>query len=160
MKTTFLLPNYWKWIGWPLYVISSYVIISAIFFEVEYLNDFFEAKVFGLYSNHWKGGVSVFSIIENNIIDEIVTIINLLSGLTLISYKSNFEDELIKKIRLETFQWATIINVLFVVFVTMFIYGETFINFIYSFIFSFIFFNVIRLHYQLYQFQKISDNDE
>jgi hypothetical protein len=160
MKTTFLLPNYWKWIGWPVYLASSYLIITAVFFDVEYYSKIFDTKVFTLYSKDWKDNITTFNFIENNILDELVTIANLLSGLVLISYKSKFEDEFIKQLRLETYQWATLVNIIFIVIVALLIYKETFINFMYAFIFSFIFFNVVRLHYLFYKFQKISENEE
>lgn len=161
MKTTFLLPNYLKPFGWILFVGAS---ITYLYFTIsdQSIDEFFSMKTFAIYQDGFFMIESnkLFQIIENPMLDELLLVSFLLGALILGFSKTKEEDEMVAKIRYESLVWATIFNIVMIIITTLTVYGMVFLNFIYFFIVSSLFFFIIRFHYQLYQFQKISDNDE
>ncbi|MFN3908301.1 MAG: hypothetical protein ACK4JX_04650 [Flavobacterium sp.] len=161
MRTTFLLPNYLKVVGWLLFLTST---ITYLYFTIsgESIDEYLLFKTFAIYQDGFfmVEKSNSFQFIENPMLDEILLVSFLLGALILGFSKTKNEDEMVAKIRYESLVWATIFNIVMIIITTLTIYGMVFLNFIYFFIVSSLFFFVIRFHYQLYQLQKISENDE
>ncbi len=161
MKTTFLLPNYLKVVGWLLFVTST---LTYLYFTIsgESIDEYLLCKTFAIYQDGFfmVEKNNSFQFIENPMFDELLLVAFLLGALILGFSKTKHEDEMVAKIRYESLVWATIFNIVMIIITTLTIYGMVFLNFIYFFIVSSLFFFVIRFHYQLYLLQKISENDE
>lgn len=161
MRATFLLPNYLKVVGWLLFLTST---ITYLYFTIsgESIDEYLLCKTFAIYQDGFfmVEKSNSFQFIENPMLDEILLVSFLLGALILGFSKTKNEDEMVAKIRYESLVWATIFNIVMIIITTLTIYGMVFLNFIYFFIASSLFFFVIRFYYQLYQLQKISENDE
>lgn len=161
MKTTFLLPNFLKPLGWILFVTST---LTFLYFTIsgKSIDEYLSFKTFAIYQDGFfmVNKSKLLQIIENPMLDELLLVSFLLGALILGFSKTKNEDEMVAKIRYESLVWATIFNIVMIIITTLTIYGMVFLNFIYFFIVSSLFFFIIRFHYQLYLFQKISDNDE
>lgn len=161
MKTTFLLPNFLKPLGWILFVTST---LTFLYFTIsgKSIDEYLLCKTFAIYQDGFfmVNKSKLLQIIENPMLDELLLVSFLLGALILGFSKTKNEDEMVAKIRYESLVWATIFNIVMIIITTLTIYGMVFLNFIYFFIVSSLFFFIIRFHYQLYLFQKISDNDE
>lgn len=98
MKANYLLPYRLKIIGWILFVPSA--IMGLYTLEDGHSYNFFDTKVLSLvYENSIKGDNEVhnlfFEIVENNILDELLLILTILSALCIAFSKEKQEDELI-----------------------------------------------------------------
>jgi hypothetical protein len=61
--------------------------------------------------------------IKNNLMDEIISLFLVVSGIVHGFSKERVEDELISKIRLESLAWSVQVNFMFVIVETVFIFG-------------------------------------
>ncbi|MCB0650571.1 MAG: hypothetical protein KDC85_04785 [Saprospiraceae bacterium] len=126
METKFLFPNALKKIGWILFIPA---LIAGIFYMAsEFEWNFLEARVFALFNDELIKGSKFAVMIDNNLTDEIIGIL-LLVGAVLVAFsKEKEEDEFIMKLRLESLLWATYVNVIFILFCLVFVYGFVFFN--------------------------------
>ena len=160
MRTTFLLPNYWKWIGWLLFISPIFTQILLWHYNVE-TYDFLKYKIIAFYNEGFifdKTGF--FETTENSLLDELLLTICLIGGIITGFYKTKFEDEMVLKIRYESMAWSLIVNTLLIILTTWMFYGNIYFNVMIVYIVLFLLIYNIRLHYQLYLLQKISENDE
>ena len=127
----FLLPFQWKLAGIVLTIAGT---ISALFYS---LFDFhYKMPVFAVYSSFLE--TKTFATFRTNVADEI-TLILILAGLSLIVFsKEKHEAAGMDALRLKALFMALILNILFLLFSILFIFGTGFIAMLVLNIFSFV----------------------
>ncbi len=109
---------------------SAWIFYSSVVFGISYL--FFystissftaelDLKVPMFFSDHLMNGPQFWK--KNNVLDEIISIFIIISGLLYGFSRERVEDELIHKIRLESLAWSVQVNFAFVLMETIFIFG-------------------------------------
>lgn len=159
MKTRFLFPNYFKTLGWVLFVPSVLLTILISVYQVnadEYLN----VSVFAIYADEFLSDTKYFSVIENSIVDELITLCMIVGGILVGFSKLKVEDEMISKIRYESLVWSTYLNYGLILFFTLFIYGTSYLNVLFHNVFTLLLFFIIRFHYMIYKLNKANQDDE
>jgi FlaA1/EpsC-like NDP-sugar epimerase len=98
--------------------------IITFFMDGEF--EFFNAKVFAFIDDFIFKDRLFFQIVENNIQDEVLTVLLILGTLFIALSKEKYEDEFIMKIRLDALLWATFVNYAILLLSILFIYGTPF----------------------------------
>lgn len=134
MKTRFLLPHkYMKW-GWILFIPFSIFGIIALFaeFDFEFLDvtvPAFLNKEFTLFqSSDHESKFQLFTMVNNNITNEILGILILTGCVFLTFSKQKDEDEFISRKRLESLLWATFVNSILLFLALVLFYDFNFFN--------------------------------
>ena len=157
MKTNYLFPYGLKKVGWIL-------LIPGIIFGIYYLitdaqPEFLDAQVFSLANTPIMESSTYFSIIEDNIFNEIIALLIIFGALFIAFSKEKQEDEFISKIRFESLVWATYINYAVLIFTLFFIYDLAFL-WVFTFnMFTILFFFIIRFNWVLFK-SKTALQDE
>lgn len=144
-----LFPHRFKPYAAVVFIISCLLGILYISVPQLFPEDMFLCKVFAIYNEVLFGEDQWFQIIENNIIDELISISIIVSGLILGFSKQAFEDEYIKTIRLESLMWATYANYIVFALILFFVYGNLSLILISSFTLLIVF--NIRFYFKLHQ---------
>lgn len=159
MKSRFLFPYSLKKGSAILFVTSFlvYLFISLYNGEQEILE--LNVKVFGLIYD--KGmHTEYLSFTNNDIIDELLACIFIVSGLVFAFSKEKIEDELVTKIRLESLVWATYVNYAILLICIIFIYGLSFLQVMQYNMFTLLLFFIVRFRWILYKNSKLASYDE
>ncbi|MEW5676615.1 hypothetical protein ABGT15_09905 [Flavobacterium enshiense] len=161
MKLTYLFPHRFKFLSGILFILSAILLISALFDDL-LLFETFELKttVFAIAETGIMGQQKSFSIIENNIIDEIIFTLFILSGLVFAFSKEKMEDEMTEKIRLDSLVWATYCNYIVFLLCVWLVYGVLFLNVLMFAVFTHLVFFIIRFNWKMYQLRKANTNEE
>lgn len=161
MKSKYLIPNKYKKIGWIVLIPSAIIGLITLYSEYEpSMLDFNLPALFidsPLFAN---SGGKLFGMVENNILNEIIGVLLIISALMVAFSKEKLEDEYIANIRLESLVWAVYIN-----------YGILLLSFIFVFDFSFFYvmvfnmftlllFFIIRFNWQVSNLQKLGSYAE
>lgn len=101
-----------------------------------------------------------FGFMENNIIDELLVLIVIVSGLIFAFSKEKHEDEMVSSIRLHSLAWATIANYFILLISYLFIYGLPFMNVLMAAMFSQLLIFIILFRYKMYRFYNTLQNEE
>jgi hypothetical protein len=148
MKTKFLFPHQYKKIGWILFL-GALLTLSYLWI-IEYdFDDHFKITVFAITDNALFGKNHFFELMQNGILDEILTILIIVGALLVSFSKTKIEDELINKIRLESLALATYINYGFIILSTLFVYGFDYLNIVLFNLFTILIFFILIFHYKL-----------
>ena len=148
MQTNYLLPNKYKKIGWVIFLTG--IIFGLLLTYYEYESDFFKVKVLSIFNNDidFKGNREpFFDIIQNEISDEIISILIIIGGLLVGFTKEKIEDEFIYKLRKDSLVWAIIVNYIVLLFTIMFIYGGHFLDVMIYNMFTPLLFFIIRFNF-------------
>jgi len=159
MKTNFLFPNVLKKPSLILLVLSFIGLIFVLNFNDNEAVQL-QAKVFALMNDEGFKGPFYFSWTKNNILDELVMLLFIASGLVFAFSKEKTEDEMVAKIRVESLVWATYLNYGILAFCILFIYGLPFLNVMMYNMFTLLVFFIIRFHWMLYKSTKFETNEE
>lgn len=159
MKTNFLFPNVLKKPSLLLLVLSFIGLIFVLNFNDDEAVQL-QAKVFALMNDEGFKGPFYFSWTKNNILDELVMLLFIASGLVFAFSKEKTEDEMVAKIRVESLVWATYLNYGILAFCILFIYGLPFLNVMMYNMFTLLVFFIIRFHWMLYKSTKFETNEE
>jgi hypothetical protein len=113
MKASNLLPFRVKRLGWIILAPALILGIMVMYFEFEIPG--FEVSI--PFQSIFSGGIS-----KNNLTDELVSIIAIIS-LALIAFsEEKEEDEWVSKVRLESLQWSVYANYVLLILAILFIY--------------------------------------
>ena len=119
MKSNLLIPSKFKLIGLVILIPSLLLGIWWRFFE-------FEIATLTIKSS--QGDVSIFKDHQINFTDE-VALVGIITGLLLIAFsREKQEDEFINRIRLESLQWAVLVNYVLLIIAAMLVHGWSFID--------------------------------
>jgi hypothetical protein len=153
MKTRYLFPNRFKKIGWIILFPATIMGIVMALYDYDLIK--LESTVFAIYYGQLFEPSKTFTLIENNIADEILAILVIIGGLMAAFSEEKDEDEYIAKIRLESLLWATYINYGFLLFSVLFIYGLGFLQILIFNMFLLLFIFLMRFNFVLYKNTRI-----
>ncbi|MDA3906915.1 MAG: hypothetical protein PF484_12655 [Bacteroidales bacterium] len=153
MKTNYLLPNQFKKIGWIIFIPVTLLGLLWLIFEFE--PESFDIKTIALFNDEFLDSIQFFAIIENNIVDELLGILIIISGIFIAFSKEKTEDEFISKIRLESLVWATYLNYAILILAFVFIYSLSFFWVLVINMFTVLIFFIIRYNWVLYKSRKV-----
>jgi hypothetical protein len=162
MKTRYLFPHRFKKLGWILLVPS---LILGLLLTNEVISfPWLEMNVFALYDpamlGEKTGAKEAFEIIENNLADEIIACLLIVSTLLVACSEVRQEDEYIGKLRLESLLWATYVNAGFLIFCIFFVYGLGFYQIMVYNLFTLMLLFLVRFHLVLYKASKVPAYEE
>ncbi len=139
----YLFPNRYKTIsGWVFYIS---LVAGFYCWSMDFFDEFLVVPVPDLFGQ--TGG-------QNAILDELFTIIIIVSGLIHCFSKEKVEDELISKIRLDSLIWSLYVNYGLVILATIFIYEFLYFTALVYNLFTILLFFNFKLRYNLYKHYK------
>ena len=107
------------------------------------------------FSDHLLSGGQFW--VKNNLVDEIISLFIVTSGIIHGFSKEPVEDELISRIRLESLAWSVQINFMFVILETVFIFGIHFYEVMIIQLFLILLLFNLKQHIALNRFYKQAD---
>ena len=152
MKLNYLFPHRFKRIGTMILIPLVLLGLFVVNYDVE--PKIFDITVPAIFVDEIIGEKFVFGMTENNILNEIIGILLIVSFLMVAFSKEKQEDELIAKIRLESLVWATYVNYGVLLFSMMFIYGMSFLWVMIFNMFTILLFFIIRFNWQVRKLNK------
>lgn len=158
MKVNYLFPNKFKNIGWLIFIPSA--IIGFITLILEYEPDFLNFNVPAIFIDELFGEKHFFGIIDNNIWNEILGVLIIISALFVAFSKEKLEDEYISKIRLESLVWAVYANYAILLISFLFIFDLSFLWVMIFNIFTILLFFIIRFNWQISKLKKSARYEE
>lgn len=157
MINSYLFPNTYKKWGWFVFIPTC--ILGFLTVAFNYSPDFLNTKVFAIYVDQIMGDSKAFSVISNNILDEILGILIIISGILVGFSREKNEDELIAKIRLDSLVWATYFNYAILLLAFLFLYDMTFLWVMILNMFTLLVFFIIRFNWQVRKLSKSLAHD-
>ncbi|MGQ2983574.1 hypothetical protein [Flavobacterium sp.] len=160
MKTNYLFPHRLKWISGILFIISFFALIA--YSSMRNAEDLpLNVWVFAIIGdNGFFGPADYFIITRNPILDELLVLLVIVSGIIFAFSKERHEDEMVASIRLHSLAWATIANYGILLFCYLFIYGFPFLNVLMGAMFSQLVIFIILFRYKMYQFNNSRQDEE
>ena len=158
MSLNYLFPNKYKRIGWIVLIPS--VIVGVISLVVDIEPAFLDFEVPTLVVNELLQKTKFFGFSENNLFDEIIGALIVISGILVAFSKEKSEDELIAKIRMEALTWATYVNYAILLFAILFIYDFAFFWVMIFNMFTVLIIFIIRLTWQISQLNRSVNHAE
>jgi len=128
---------------------------------VNYEPEFLNIKVFTMWNDGlMESNKANFTLIENNVLNEILGILIIVSSMFVAFSRQEIEDEFIEKIRLESLVWATYLNYVVLLLAMIFVYDLSFFTIMTINMFTILFFFIIRFNWELFKLKKASKNEE
>jgi hypothetical protein len=156
MKTKFLLPPTFKYVGWLFFTIGLAMGIAFVAGWDE--PQFLQATVPDIFNQNTLGSSTPaeqakgLKWIENNLSDELTLSFILVGVMLLMLAREKQEDELIMRLRLESILWAAIVNALLVFASTWLVYDMAYFMVMEIAMFLFYLVFVIRFNWVLWRF--------
>lgn len=158
MKTTYLFPHRLKAVSGIVFLLSFSVLVLFYVFDV-FEQYKIKVQVFALMDNDLFSSTKYFGFTENNIIDEILMMLTIVSGIVYAFSKEKSEDEMVAALRLQSLAWATIANYGIILLCYLFIYGLSFLSVLMAVMFSQLLIFIILFRYKMYRFYKSSHEE-
>lgn len=159
MKTNYLFPHRLKWISGIVFVISFALLAGYYIFDA-YMWPEYNLKVFTIFGNDGFLGDNVFfTSIENSVLDELLMLLVIPSGIVFAFSRERHEDELVASIRLHSLAWATIANYSIILLCYLLIYGVPFLNILMGAMFSQLLIFIILFRYRMYKFNTVPNEE-
>ncbi|GAB2775702.1 hypothetical protein [Salinimicrobium soli] len=158
MKTNYLFPHRYKKLGWiiliPCVVFGFFTVIT------DYEPEFLDVQVFALFIDGFLGEDKIIGFTGNNILNEILGVLVICSGLLVAFSREKHEDEFISKIRLESLVWATYLNYGILVLAMLLFYDFTFLWVMIFNMFTILLFFIFKFNWSVWQLQKSLSYEE
>ena len=158
MKVNYLFPSKFKKIGWLIFVPS--VIIGLFILVLDFEPEFLTFSVFSIYVDEFFGDNHFFGFAENNLLNEIIGILVIISSLLVAFSKEKVEDEFISKIRLESLVWAVYVNYGILLISFLLVYDFSFLWIMIFNMFTVLLFFIIRFHWQISRLKNLTGHEE
>lgn len=153
MKLPFLFPTRYKSLGWiiffPTLILGFLTVLydwEPSWLDVKFPTLYYDPLIFG--SGGW------FKLVEINILNDLLGVLMIISGLFVGFSRLEDEDEYISKLRLESLVWSVYANYLVLLFAFLFVNGMSFVWVMIFNMYTILFFFIIRFHWKLYQFKN------
>jgi hypothetical protein len=144
----YLFPNRFKALsGWIFYL--SLITGSYLWFTDQF-DELLVVPVLDLFSTGDFLGPEGFWT-HNGILDELLTLIIIVSGIIHSFSREKTEDELISKLRLDSLIWSLYINYAIMILATLLIFGLAYFHVLVFNLFTIILFFNLRLRYSLHK---------
>jgi len=158
MKLNYLFPHKYKKIGWIILLPAAVMAFIVVNYDLE--PEVLDMNVPAIFVDEIMGDKFLFGMTENNVLNEIIGVVLILSFLMVAFSKEKQEDELIAKIRLESLVWATYVNYAVLLFSMIFIYGMSFLWVMIFNMFTILLFFIIRFRWQVNKLNKSLSHEE
>ncbi len=152
MKTRYLFPHACKPYAWAGLIVSTLLLLVVYPLSGYPEYPFLNATVFALADGTF--GTTYFCLVKNNLTNEILMTLAIVSGILVGFSKEKTEDEFIAKIRLESLFWATYINYGFLLLSIWLVYGLPFLTVLSLNMCTFLWVFIIRFHFIMYRSKK------
>jgi Ca2+-dependent lipid-binding protein len=158
MKLNYLFPNKYKKIGWFIFIPSAIIGLTTLIFEFE--PNSLDFNIPAIFINKLFRGKHFIGIVNNNILNEILGVLVILSSLLVAFSKEELEDEYISKIRLESLVWAVYLNYAILLISFLFIFDLSFLWVMIFNMFTILVFFMIRFNSQISKLKKSTRYEE
>jgi hypothetical protein len=158
MKLNYLFPNKYNKIGWLILIPSA--IIGLITLILEFEPDSLDFNVPAIFIDELLGDKHFIGIVNNNVLNEILGILIIISSLLVAFSKEKLEDEYISKIRLESLVWAVYVNYAILLLSFLFIFDLSFLWVMICNMFTILLFFIIRFNWQIFKLKKSARYEE
>lgn len=153
MKTNYLLPNSLKRLGWFLLLPSSIFGLLITIYDMNF--SFLDFRVPALFIDEIFGKKRLLGIIEQNLTNEIVGCIVIISSIMVAFSKEKVEDEFIAKLRMDSLAWAVYFNQAILLLSMLFIYDMAFLWVMIFNMFTLLWFFIIRFNWLKNKINKL-----
>ncbi len=147
MKLNYLFPSNYKKLGWIIFIPTLIFGLFTIIFEYE--PEILDTKVFAIFIDEFFKEDRLLGMLDNNILNEILGVIMIISSVLVAFSKEVNEDEYISKIRLESLVWAVYLNYAILLLAFLFVYGMSFLWVMIFNMFTILIFFIIRFNWQI-----------
>ncbi len=160
MKLNFLFPNKFKKVGW--FTLIPSVIIGLLTLIYEYEPSFLDFNVPAIFVDELLFSVNrkTFRMVTNNILNEILGVLIIISTFLVAFSKEKSEDEYISKIRFESLAWAVYFNYAILILTLLFIYDFAFLWVMVFNMFTVLLFFIVRFNWQISKLKKSASYEE
>lgn len=158
MKNPYLLPNKFRLIGYLLLIPG--LVAGIFFFYLDYSPSWLDFRVFTFYNDQFFGPKAMFSLIEDNIGNEVAAVLFLLGAVMVAFSADKMEDEFTLRLRFEALVWATYVNYAILLLAVLFIHGMAFIHVFVVNLFVVLILFYLRYRYLTWKSTKTADNEE
>ena len=159
MKLNFLFPNKFKSIGWFTLIPSA--IIGLLILIYEYEPSFLDFNVPAIFVDElFSVNRKTFRMVANNILNEILGVLIIISTFLVAFSKEKSEDEYISKIRFESLAWAVYFNYAILILTVLFIYDFAFLWVMVFNMFTVLLFFIVRFNWQISKLKKSASYEE
>jgi ABC-type glycerol-3-phosphate transport system permease component len=156
MKTNYLFPNKFKKIGW--FVLVPTLIIGIVFLGKE--PEFLDFRIFTLFNDTFFSSEGSRWFSENNLFDEIIGVLLIVSSMLVAFSKEKEEDEFITNLRLKSLTRAVYVNY-GILLISMFtVFGFAFFNVAIFNIFTFLLIFIFIFNFNLWRSKKSLSHEE
>lgn len=147
MKANYLFPNRFKKIGWIILIPSAVMGLATLIYE--YDPNFLNFNVPAIFLYELIGEKQLIGMVSNNILNEILGVLIIVSSLMVAFSKEKLEDEYISTIRLESLVWAVYVNYGILLFSFLFIFDISFLWVMIFNMFTVLLFFIVRFNWQI-----------
>jgi hypothetical protein len=160
MKLNYLFPYKFKKIGWFILIPSAILGFVTLLFEYE--PSFLDFNIPAIFIDDLNlfSDKRLFGMVNNNILNEILGILIIISSLFVAFSKEKSEDEYISKIRLESLVWAVYVNYAILLLSFLFIFDFSFLYVMIFNMFTVLWFFIIRFNWQISKLKKSANYEE
>lgn len=156
MQHKFLFPNKYKNVGLLLFFPSAIIGLFAL--VNDYQPNWLDFNVPTLFID--KNIKELFGFTDNNILNEILAVLIIISSLLVSFSKEKIEDEYISKLRLESLVWAVYINYGILLFAFIFIHDISFLWIMIFNMFTVLLFFMVRFNWLIFKIKKSAYYEE
>ena len=160
MKLNFLFPSKFKRIGWFTLIPSA--IIGLLILIYEYEPSFLDFNVPAIFVDEltFTANKKTFRMVTNNILNEILGVLIIISTFLVAFSKEKSEDEYISKIRFESLAWAVYFNYAILILTFLFIYDFAFLWVMVFNMFTVLLFFIVRFNWQISKLKITTSYEE
>jgi hypothetical protein len=115
---------------------------------------FLDVEVPAVFIDEFFGETKLIGFVHNNLLNEIIGLLIIISAFLVAFSKEKQEDEFISKIRLESLVWAVYLNYAILIIALLFIYDMSFMWVIIFNMFTILFFFIARFNWEVYKLKK------
>lgn len=157
MKLNYLFPNRYKKKGVIILIPS---IIMGLVTCFDYEPAFLDLRVPAIFVDELFGDNKLLGFTNNNILNELLGVLIIISSILVAFSKEKQEDEFIAKIRLESLVWATYINYAVLLVAFVFVYDFSFLWVMIFNMFTILIIFIVRFNWQVYKLKKLATHEE
>jgi len=148
----YLFPHQYKKIG--LMVLIPSIIFGIWVIITDFSPGFLDIKIKFLLSDN------PISSLNNNLLNELLGVLIILSGLVVAFSREKIEDEFIEKIRLESLVWSVYVNYILLFLAIVTLYSFDFFFFMTCNMFTLLIFFIVRFNWQISKLKKTSSDEK
>lgn len=159
MKLNFLFPSKFKRIGWFTLIPSAIIGLLTLIYNYE--PSFLDFNVPAIFVDElFSVNKKTFRMVTNNILNEILGVLIIISTFLVAFSKEKSEDEYISKIRFESLAWAVYFNYAILILTLLFIYDFAFLWVMVFNMFTVLLFFIVRFNWQISKLKKSASYEE